>query len=504
MKATNIIIHVLLLVLQRSCVSLRLANNAAVLPFPGKGVSLYNDTSSLPFPPWKYCPTMGCESPIEADWYKKPTDFTTESSATPWGSSDHCRLRNALDKRGTGDVIFTVSGGSATAGAGLEKEEKIWFKSLEENMGQGATFNNAAQGGTESFWGASMMDSIVGDADVLFWEYAINDIKGASTGTDREKPESMRQGVEFFIRKALGLPRKPALVFVYLWDPVLGSYKDNFHSTAYDEQKAVLQEFANAGLDITVIPVERTMRDMRADTDMRSHHPGGGAHNAIAKFVQNQLMQAASTASSGCSDAQHRAIGDHHVAANPDLVKHPVLYPLVQLNSFSGTPIMPNFGQSKIETAYCVQGKCSEVVTSTAGKSEAKRADKKIGYDIPTCASDGTLSLSLDDVKGSKVFVGMHVGGGMYFANTWTHSLKVVANGKPTVIDKLPNSLIGEVGFEHVFNQWMSVDMKGHSNKLSLELCMPDQNVTGNWNSAFCSPFQDGGGRVDFITIFVS
>merc|ERR1719188_1591332 len=100
-----------------------------------------------------------------------------------------------MDSIGRRNVSFTVLGGSATAGAGLHVGQLNWFKHLERLVShskKGATFRNAAQGATESYWGASLMDSIVGDTDVLLWEYATNDVKGSTTGYPKESPESMR------------------------------------------------------------------------------------------------------------------------------------------------------------------------------------------------------------------------------------------------------------------------------------------------------------------------
>merc|ERR1719387_239271 len=182
---------------------------------------------SAPFAPWRYCPVRGCaySQPNTIQFYKKTDDEPHAKEdgkpyiEEPWASPNNCRLRNAFRGEGRSSPRFTFLGGSATAGAGLKPGQKTWAKHLEARIRQrmkDAVFHNAAQGCTETFWGANMLDSLVGDTDVLFWEYAINDVKGESTGKPRESRESMTEAMDFFVQKAMRLPSKPAPVFVYL------------------------------------------------------------------------------------------------------------------------------------------------------------------------------------------------------------------------------------------------------------------------------------------------
>lgn len=486
-------------------------------------LELYADLEQKHPPPWKYCTLPGC-APVGED---KESEFVDESDtrlSDQWAHTNHCRLRYAFDSVGKRNVSFTVIGGSATAGAGLKEGQSNWFQHLQSLFsarpnGSQATFNNAAQGATESFWGAAMMDSVVGDADVLFWEYAINDVKGHTTGYPKESAESMRQGIEFFIRKSLQLPSKPAIVFVYLYDAA--SHYDTFHSTALLEQNPVLKQFAEAAVDILVVPVSETLRGTHAKDEMNEHHPGPRAHAAIAKLVFDAMTQAADATHHACSPEEYKAAA--HEAAVPegsDVAKEPMLRMLHRMGSISDTPIEPRFGEPRFITEACVSDEggpghwdhCSEVVKDTFGKGEPGRADRKIGYDIPPCV----LRLQLDGVKIEKHHVlrvtldgapsdvvggmiGMHIGGGGYAANAWSHGTRVsIDNEQPKTF--MPSS---SSPFGVVFNVWITIEARRKSSQaIVLELCMPEENATGNWNASNWSPFHNGGGRLDWISAF--
>merc|ERR1712232_1405387 len=161
--------------------------------------------------------------------------------------------------------------------------------------------HNAAQGATDSFWSSLMMDSIIGDADVLFWEYAINDFKGGSSGFSEETPLAMQQMLELWLHKAMELPHKPPLVFVYLYDTTHirdGSY----FSSALEHQIAVLDRFIESGMDIIVVPTASALRRVNASNDVRAgHHPGPTGHAAIANAVWDALEKALASQGDACS-----------------------------------------------------------------------------------------------------------------------------------------------------------------------------------------------------------
>jgi len=487
---------IVLFVTVSECSCLRLASNSE--PEPAHP------------PAWMYCTAPGCP-PVGDD---KESEAAKDTGAPQefWSSSNNCRLRYALDSLGKGNVSFTVLGGSATAGAGLEDGELNWFQRFERLVNASntaTTFNNAAQGGTESFWGASMMDSIAGDADVLFWEYAINDVKGASTGRPMESPESMRQGIEFFIRKGLQLPSRPALVFVYLYDAAGHYDSHSFHSTALTNQNPVIKKFADAGADILIIPVAEAMRD-NVD-EMNNHHPGPRAHTDIAQLVWNEMQLAAANTRQACSPKEYEPSAAAAVKSpvGLDVASDSFLDKLQRMNSLSGTPILPRFGKSSFKTDACklIEGgpehayNCSEVVLDIFGKEEPVRADRKIGYDIPLCTGDRFLRVKLDGVatEYSSGAVGIHAGGGEYHQNAWSHEIRV------RVDDQEPVTLRSSSAppFDKVFNNWIPLGVRHNSSQvLTLTFCMPEENATGNWQDLVWSPFHNGGGRLDWISVF--
>jgi len=473
------------------------------------------------FAPWKYCPLPGCKTHFnlmknnfQIDLHIKkdePSKYIQNVGMTPlrqkpWGSSNHCRLRNAMDTHGS---RFVVTGGSATAGAGLVGEEENWFKKLEHHLGNGKRiFHNAAQGATESFWAANVLDFIVGDADVLLWEYAINDFKGGSSGHPTESPESMRQGMEFFVKKALQLPSRPALIFVYLYDAETAH--TDFYSTALQHQESVLKRFADAGIDMLVVPVQQALIEVHAESDMREHHPGAMGHEAIAQLLEEQMRLAAnSTTGSGC-DVEHYGSTVKQVletdGGSSDVTDHSILRRLYSLSSKSASAVQPFFGQSEIKATYCRSDICGDVVKAKYGKAENGRQDRKIGYDVPTCDGDQSLRIELQNITSTTPsIVGMHLGGGQHAVNGWSHKVQISSNGQTPKIFEKPASYIGDVSslFPEAFNMWMEIDTSTLRDEgLDLRLCMPQKGLTGNWGSLQWSPFEDGGGRVDWITVF--
>jgi len=482
-----------------SCSCFQLASNFEPEPAPTR---------------WTNCSAPGC--PPTADARGGETTEQTVAGQKPWKSWNHCRLRHAMDSIGKRNVTFTVLGGSATAGAGLPVGQLNWFKHLERMVSHsmtGAKFKNAAQGGAESFWGASLMDSVVGDTDVLLWEYAINDFKGSSTGYPEESPESMRKGIEFFIRRGLQLPSRPALVFVYLYDAA--THYDTFHSTALSYQNIVLQQFADAGVDIIVVPVSESLRFIGAQTEMNDHHPGPRGHEAISQSVWKEMRWAAAEAHESCSPEEYKAAASAaDIPEGSDFAKDNFLHALQQMRSVSGTPVQPRFGKSNFSTDACELGEatlenftnCSEVVMDIFGKGEPGRADRKIGYDIPPCAGNRILRIRMGGLAegDSSGFIGMHVGGGKDARNEWPHTIRIRIDGHQPA-EFTPRSAVNRFGA--VFNLWIPLNLSAArrttSQELALALCMPEDNVTGNWQESFWSPFHNGGGRVDWITVFV-
>eukprot|EP00747_Dinoflagellata_sp_TGD_P221642 gnl/TRDRNA2_/TRDRNA2_93436_c0_seq1.p1 gnl/TRDRNA2_/TRDRNA2_93436_c0~~gnl/TRDRNA2_/TRDRNA2_93436_c0_seq1.p1 ORF type:complete len:539 (-),score=57.96 gnl/TRDRNA2_/TRDRNA2_93436_c0_seq1:49-1665(-) len=462
--------------------------------------------------------------------YKRRRKRNTKSA--PWGSTNHCRLRSAFDALGKANVTFTVVGGSSTAGAGLEKGEENWFEIAQKNWTQlipsrahnrmkvehvQPTFRNAAQGETDSMWATLLFDSVIGtgETDVLFWEYAINDAAGGSTGKPATDKERMRESMDLFISMASKLPRNPALVFVYLWDADQDFSYEGFFSSALEYQEEVIKRFADAGLDVLVVPAAPAMRQARAGKDMRQHHPGGAGHQAIADLVLQEVYKAAMSAEKGCSQEEHRFI-TQSLAVKPSK-SSAILEELYTMPSKSATAVEPRFGQNSVDTLACSLTGCVQPSVTSWGGMEFSRKDRKFSWFIPVCqAADGNLSKSGGhemsnhllvrgkNERGLKAkYMAMHVGGGSDHRNGWENRMTIKVNNLPSRVLEKPVSLIGNISLELMndFNLWVDLETSDGSmtERPQVAICVPDSGGTEVWELDYSA---HGGVGVDWVTVF--
>eukprot|EP00747_Dinoflagellata_sp_TGD_P221643 gnl/TRDRNA2_/TRDRNA2_93436_c0_seq2.p1 gnl/TRDRNA2_/TRDRNA2_93436_c0~~gnl/TRDRNA2_/TRDRNA2_93436_c0_seq2.p1 ORF type:complete len:667 (-),score=51.84 gnl/TRDRNA2_/TRDRNA2_93436_c0_seq2:49-2049(-) len=464
-----------------------------------------------------------------------PDQFPKRNNVTPWGSSSHCRLRAAFDALERNDATFAVVGGSATQGAGLrsagrmnafgfENPEDNWFGvafqnnetwSTREGIISRRAFKNAAQGGTDSMWSALLLDSVVGDADILFWEYAIEDAKGGWTKRPRAGKEHLQESMELFIAMASGLPRNPALVFVYLWDADQDFSYEGFFSSALEYQEEVIKRFADAGLDVLVVPAAPAMRQARAGKDMRQHHPGGAGHQAIADLVLQEVYKAAMSAEKGCSQEEHRFI-TQSLAVKPSK-SSAILEELYTMPSKSATAVEPRFGQNSVDTLACSLTGCVQPSVTSWGGMEFSRKDRKFSWFIPVCqAADGNLSKSGGhemsnhllvrgkNERGLKAkYMAMHVGGGSDHRNGWENRMTIKVNNLPSRVLEKPVSLIGNISLELMndFNLWVDLETSDGSmtERPQVAICVPDSGGTEVWELDYSA---HGGVGVDWVTVF--
>lgn len=202
-----------------------------------------------------------------------------------WGSNAHCRI-------GSEAKTIAVVGGSSTAGGGGVGVNQTWFAHLRQRFKDAEMFN-AAHGTSDSYWCSMVLDSLIDDADIFFWEYAINDAKAK---IPHATPAEMKEEIALLTLRASRLPSKPALAFVYLWDT--DTFRNNFKSSALSAQRPVLERMAEAGLDITVIPAAPVCRSMGQSALADEHHPSISGHKKIAQLVDKELPL---TSTSGCN-----------------------------------------------------------------------------------------------------------------------------------------------------------------------------------------------------------
>jgi len=380
-----------------------------------------------------------------------------------WSSQEHCRLRRALHGSKKQDIIFAASGGSATCGAGAGGANRSWFNLLGKRLGA-VTARNGAQGGTDSFWSSMTLDSVHPDADVIFWEYAINDGGGGSTGYPLSSPEELEAHVELWIRRVAQMPRKPAIVLVYLYDAESPETprRNYFVSTALAAGHNVLRRFADAGLDLTVIPAGSTMRRMFSQgkevlaNEEARHHPSAEAHVAISDLVAKQLASLASAADASCSEERH-ATAVTRVPLGSIIKDSNTLTTIATSKLRSVTNYSPRFetptDDSQVTIAVCNQtsnGHCLEDAVQQVGKSDPTRADRKSAWLLPRCTENGldkslaaeqvevqtTLTVALSDTQMCRraKLIALDVRRGQSNSHPWMSELAVTLSGRETQI----------------------------------------------------------------------
>eukprot|EP00798_Chlamydomonas_sp_ICE-L_P027312 gene27312-4616_t len=171
------------------------------------------------------------------EWYTPDDDRMT--SITFRGN--RARLRNAMDKVLTQGRKTTITfvGGSITGGVG--KNEGLaypdWFsvvlrKFLKGVPASALSVKTVALYATTS----ALMDSchrlyLPQDTDIFFLEYTINDADSAHSGSKTNTP--LRRAMERLVRKLLGYPNNPAVIFLHaFWWKTGWSHKASLASSA--------------------------------------------------------------------------------------------------------------------------------------------------------------------------------------------------------------------------------------------------------------------------------
>lgn len=146
--------------------------------------------------------------------YTIPENFNDyELKAFVWDSLDTIKpIMPASDPK---EVTAVFLGGSITAGTKASEVSKNYVSQTGEYLkatygsGSDVTIVNSGVGGTGSAFGAKYFDNYVGryNPDILFVEYAVNDRGGVEA--------DVKKTLEQVVQKALALPKKPKIVFIY-------------------------------------------------------------------------------------------------------------------------------------------------------------------------------------------------------------------------------------------------------------------------------------------------
>ena len=157
--------------------------------------------------------------------YTIPENFEDyELKAFVWDSLDTIKpIMPASDPK---EVTAVFLGGSITAGTKASEESKNYASQTGEYLkstygsGSDVTIVNSGVGGKGSAFGSKHFYNYVGkyNPDILFVEYAVNDRGGVEA--------DVKKTLEQVVQKALALPKKPKIVFIYTTTKELDSCAD--------------------------------------------------------------------------------------------------------------------------------------------------------------------------------------------------------------------------------------------------------------------------------------
>jgi len=435
--------------------------------------------------------------------------------------SSHCRLRKAYapDTSGAQKPTIVIAGGSASAGAGVKKEETYAHHlSTSTVLTDSFKINNAAQGATTTLWSAMTMDSVIGNADIVIWEYAINDYAGGSTGKRAAGTSEMQNSLDLWIRKTQSLESRPAVGLLYLWDA--GS--DNFTSSAWSAQEAVARRFADAGVDTFVVQggaLARSFLQAGQNPLADAHHPSAILHRQIADMVEFKLLKALLAT----GDCQANRVASVPLPAQ--VGADPILKTIWTTKSSAVLPWSPQFGRPAIDAKIqlCPHDEGCELEAYMPEKWEDDRDDRKFSWTLPVCgAKQGTLnasdlydagkaehdgrefSKSLDatvsfegECRAPKLIV-LAFSGGFNIFHGFNHPVNITLNREKVVIEEPPELFSGSTGMFTHFIVPMPADAGRNKRKKMqcdvVSMCNPDEQSVGDWGK--------GAGQLSTFVVF--
>jgi len=431
--------------------------------------------------------------------------------------SSHCRLRGAYDTSGVRKATIAIAGGSASAGAGVRREETYAHQlSTSSFLTDSFKINNAGQGATTTLWSAMTMDSVIGDADIVIWEYAINDYGGGSTGAPAAGTLEMQNSLDLWIRKTQSLDSRPAVGLLYLWDA--GSV--NFTSSAWSAQEAVARKFANAGLDMFVVQggaLARSLQQAGQNPLADYHHPSAVSHQHIADMVELKMLKALLAR----GDCHSNLVASVPLPAQVDA--DPILKTIWTAKSSAVLPWEPQFGRPVIDAKIqlCPHDQGCELDAYMPEKRNGDRDDRKSFWTLPVCgAKQGTLNtselgygdvqaeqngreysqsldttVSFDGSCSAPKLIVLAFSGGHYL-NGFHHPVDITLNRENVVIETPPELFLRPGGmFSHFLVPMPKQSRK--SRKLECDvvsMCNPDEQNIGDWGK--------GAGQLSTLVVF--
>eukprot|EP00873_Tetraselmis_striata_P008090 jgi/Tetstr1/428354/TSEL_018389.t1 len=363
-----------------------------------------------------------------------------------------CRLQGKLEQWTVHGKPLTVAltGGSASAeSCHVEGETETYLTYLDlfrafmaESFPHAAPLLetvNVAQGATTSLWSTIMMDSLLPAAgvDILVWEYAINDHFGEPVAPEHT-PEEMEAMLELWLRAALRLPSRPAIVLLYLWDSDWTTPDTFPRASAWEAGRRLVQRYVDAGHDITTVVVPRSMGANTTAILKDHHHPNCDGSAFIGRLLQTHMLSALSQA---LAAGDQGPVCHGHPGAGPPpvfsslMAESPDRATVALLHAESIQAVhnwLPRYGRQP-----AVDHSHADVEMMTGAKAVAGREDRKLDFRLPICdGPDEPLDFAVRELDFSAValgFSGIHPHG-------YSGSVRVSINNGPAleVVEKSP------------------------------------------------------------------
>jgi hypothetical protein len=255
-------------------------------------------------------------------------------------------------------------GGSSTAGGGGIEQLDQYPSLLHQRLDLPVL--NHAHGTTDSFYAALHFSSLVPpDADLITWEYAIND------SSEHVPTNDIFDSVLFFMRQVALHPNRPALVFIFLWD-----YPFQVPRPGRRVYDALIPLLANH----TIVDVNRWVRRQcrvdthcdRTDFVADQHH----MNEVLHEYVANELVTIV-------QEMDYSERNDAPVDFEPALFGESLPSNIRTTSLLFDAPTLSNV------SGY-------DLTTAMADRAAPNRIDRMRFLELPDCYTDGlTMDIRL-------------------------------------------------------------------------------------------------------------
>jgi len=312
-----------------------------------------------------------------------------------WSNHKSRLLQNVFYKAFFEDrnILLAAIGGSATAGSQVGNANSFPFllghwlqKALNVSQSSATvTVLNAAIGSTNSAWAATVMPKQIGrKADILLWEYALND--------ETFHSEGRVQAIELFLRRALILfGPNVSIGFAYLYDRPLGRWPPP--CSVQFCQEGVLKRYAEYGYEMTAISACEHIRhhNFSKETILADgHHPNQFGHQLVADMLAYKYLEVLDLILDGIAVD---AIIPPSVQQITSICEGKVLDVLNNASTFAPrvnhTPWFGEISDGAFLICPSTDKECVDEKAVLFGAQDPGRKDRKFAWEIPKCRDGG-------------------------------------------------------------------------------------------------------------------